>query len=101
MAFAKPNLSQIYIYIFISNKVFIKRNMTKGNPYNFQSKYLVPGWNNPQQNYMNISNFTSILYSRCQWNKVWYPFFQALPECKITDCINPFPIPDDAQLEVL
>ena len=48
----------------------------------------------------NIGNFNLIFDLRCQWNKVWYPYFQALPECKITDCTNPFPIPDDSQLEV-
>ena len=37
---------------------------------------------------------------RCQWNKVWFPY-TTLPQCKITHCINPFPIPSDSNLQVM
>ena len=36
---------------------------------------------------------------RCQWNKLWFPYHEALPECKITHCVEPFNIPDYSQLE--
>ena len=34
----------------------------------------------------------------CRWNKAWDPW-PVLPPCYITDCVDPFPIPDDAFLE--
>ena len=37
---------------------------------------------------------------RCQWSQVWAPYPQ-LPECKITHCVDPFPIPEDTFLEEL
>ena len=39
----------------------------------------------------------SIMIS-CRWNKTWDPW-PSLPPCYITDCISPFPIPEDAFLE--
>ena len=36
--------------------------------------------------------------TRCQWNKIWAPFAK-LPQCKITHCVQPFPIPEDSFLE--
>ena len=37
---------------------------------------------------------------RCQWNKVWFPY-TTLPPCKITHCVDPFPIPPDSNLQVI
>ena len=36
---------------------------------------------------------------RCQWNKQWQPYTK-LPECKITHCVDPEPIPEDSNLKV-
>ena len=44
-------------------------------------------------------DFTSYIF-RCQWNKKWFPYKDTLPECKITDCVKPFKIPEDSFLQV-
>ena len=37
------------------------------------------------------------VWSRCQWNKVWD--LPVLPDCFITHCVHPFPIPANSSLE--
>ena len=36
--------------------------------------------------------------SRCQWNKQWFPL-PPMPDCYITHCVQPFPIPAHSNLE--
>ena len=53
--------------------------------------------------YVHISDFELFnvyTYFRCQWNKEWFPYSDILPECKITDCVKPFKIPEDSFLVV-
>ena len=38
---------------------------------------------------------------RCQWKKLWHPYHDALPECKVTECVEPFMIPDWSNIEEL
>ena len=36
----------------------------------------------------------------CRWNKLWDPW-PVLPPCYITDCVDPYPVPEDTFLEVV
>ena len=36
---------------------------------------------------------------RCQWNKLWHPYHNELPPCIITECVEPFKVPDESNLE--
>ena len=38
---------------------------------------------------------------RCQWNKRWHPYHDELPPCVITECVEPFKIPDESFFEEL
>ena len=38
---------------------------------------------------------------RCQWNKQWYPYHDELPPCIITECVEPFKIPEESYFEEL
>ena len=48
----------------------------------------------------NKKGDTVSLSNRCLWNKTWSPY-PTLPQCYITHCVNPFPIPNDSFVQVI